>query len=211
MAPDAWFRPHLLAPAPPPFRRGPGDSPRAMVTGNGQLRHALRERSAAAARFPHAYGGLLPARPGTSGIYFEYLCKLVTLVGLVCCFLGASGAEEYFSVRAGGRGRPLGALWPIFYNRTHPALELARVVIICLASTHTTLVSSLDTGACVCLAPCGGGAERRNLFPRAPLLERRHYDYHLERCKQRRAMTAYRPPSPPSAHPGSQCVTARTR
>jgi len=27
----------------------------------------------------------------------------------------------------------------------------------------------------VCLAPCGGGAERRNLFPRAPLLERRHY------------------------------------
>ena len=55
----------------------------------------------------------------------------------------------------------------------------------------------------------GGGAERRNLFPRAPLLERRHY--HPERCKQRRAMTAYRPPSPPSAHPGSQCVTARTR
>ena len=91
-----------------------------MVTGNGQLRHALRERSAAAARFPHAYGGLLPARPGTPGIYFEYSRKLVTLVGLVCCFLGASGAEEYFFVRAGGRGRPLGAKWPIFYNRTHP-------------------------------------------------------------------------------------------
>ena len=62
---------------------------------------------------------------------------------------------------------------------------------------------------CVSRALRGGGAERRNLFPRAPLLERRHY--HPERCKQRRAMTAYRPPSPPSAHPGSQCVTARTR
>ena len=92
-----------------------------MVTGNGQLRHALRERSAAAARFPHAYGGLLPARPGTPGIYFEYSRKLVTLVGLVCCFLGAFGAAEYFFVRAGGQGRPLGALLPIFYNRTHPA------------------------------------------------------------------------------------------
>ena len=91
-----------------------------MVTGNGQLRHALRERSAAAARFPHAYGGLLPARPGTPGIYFEYSRKLVTLVGLVCCFLGAFGAAEYFFVRAGGQGRPLGALLPIFYNRTHP-------------------------------------------------------------------------------------------
>ena len=95
-----------------------------MVTGNGQLRHALRERSTAAARFPHAYGGLLPARPGTPGIYFEYSRKLVTLVGLVCCFLGASGAEEYFFVRTGGRGRPLGALWPIFYNRTHPVATL---------------------------------------------------------------------------------------
>ena len=75
-----------------------------MVTGNGQLRHALRERSAAAARFPHAYGGLLPARPGTPGIYFEYSRKLVTLVGLVCCFLGASGAADYFSVRAARPG-----------------------------------------------------------------------------------------------------------
>ena len=94
-----------------------------MVTGNGQLRHALRERSAAAARFPHAYGGLLPARPGTPGIYFEYSRKLVTLVGLVCCFLGAFGAAEYFFVRAGGQGRPLGALLPIFYNRTHPEMR----------------------------------------------------------------------------------------
>ena len=94
-----------------------------MVTGNGQLRHALRERSAAAARFPHAYGGLLPARPGTPGIYFEYSRKLVTLVGLVCCFLGAFGAAEYFCVRAGGQGRPLGALLPIFYNRTHPEVS----------------------------------------------------------------------------------------
>ena len=99
-----------------------------MVTGNGQLRHALRERSAAAARFPHAYGGLLPARPGTPGIYFEYSRKLVTLVGLVCCFLGAFGAAEYFFVRAGGQGRPLGALLPIFYNRTHP-VTVARAAL----------------------------------------------------------------------------------
>ena len=95
-----------------------------MVTGNGQLRHALRERSAAAARFPHAYGGLLPARPGTPGIYFEYSRKLVTLVGLVCCFLGASGAEEYFFVRAGGPGRPLGAEWPLKRKITRPAVFL---------------------------------------------------------------------------------------
>ena len=44
----------------------------------------------------------------------------MTCVRLVCCFLGALGAGEYFFVRAGGRGRPLGAKWPIFYNRTHP-------------------------------------------------------------------------------------------
>ena len=95
-----------------------------MVTGNGQLRHALRERSAAAARFPHAYGGLLPARPGTPGIYFEYSRKLVTLVGLVCCFLGASGAEEYFFVRAGGPGRPLGAEWPLKKEITGEHIEV---------------------------------------------------------------------------------------
>ena len=99
-----------------------------MVTGNGQLRHALRERSAGAARFPHAYGGLLPARPGTPGIYFEYSRKLVTLVGLVCCFLGASGAEEYFFVRAGGPGRPLGAEWPLKKEITRPACTYSRQV-----------------------------------------------------------------------------------
>ena len=61
----------------------------------------------------------------------------------------------------------------------------------------------------VCLAPCGGGAERRTLFPRAPLLERRHY--HPERCKQRRAMTAYRPTSHPPGNPRRQWVWARNR
>ena len=113
-----------------------------MVTGNGQLRHALRERSAVAARFPHAYGGLLPARPGTPGIYFEYSRKLVTLVGLICCFLGAFGAAEYFFVRAGGQGRPLGALWPIFYNRTHP-VAAAAAAALSPATPTTALAAAL--------------------------------------------------------------------
>ena len=114
-----------------------------MVTGNGQLRHALRERSAAAARFPHAYGGLLPARPGTSGIYFEYLCKLVTLVGLVCCFPGEFGAAEYFCVCAGGQGRPLGTKWPIFYNRTHPVAAAAAAAALSPATPTTALAAAL--------------------------------------------------------------------
>ena len=58
------------------------------------------------------------------------------------------------------------------------------------------------------LSPLQGVGGGRNLFPRAPILERRHH--HPERCKQRRAMTAYRPPSPPSARPAAN-VTARTR
>ena len=46
----------------------------------------------------------------------------------------------------------------------------------------TSGVLASDLIIIVCLAPCGGGAERRTLFPRAPLLERRHY--HPERCKR---------------------------
>ena len=95
-----------------------------MVTGNGQLRHALRERSAAAARFPHAYGGLLPARPGTPGIYFEYSRKLVPLVGLVCCFLGASGAADYFLCARAARGGPW-APYCRFFTIEHTRLKRA--------------------------------------------------------------------------------------
>jgi len=57
----------------------------------------------------------------------------VTLVGLVCCFPGASGAADDFFVRAGGQGRPLGALLPIFYNRTHPAIPHAEAAAHSLA------------------------------------------------------------------------------
>ena len=62
--------------------------------------------------------------PGTPGIYFEYSHRSMSLVRLACCFLGALGAVQYFFVRVGGPGRPLGAEWPLFEEITRPALLL---------------------------------------------------------------------------------------
>jgi len=51
-------------------------------------------------------------------------------VRLACCFLGALGAVQYFFVRVGGRGRPLGAEWPLFEEITRPVcLQLPKAVV----------------------------------------------------------------------------------
>jgi len=42
-------------------------------------------------------------------------------VGLVCRLGGVSAAREYFCTRGGGRGRPLGAEWPLKKEITRPA------------------------------------------------------------------------------------------
>ena len=47
-------------------------------------------------------------------------------VGLVCRLGGVSAAREYFCTRGGGRGRPLGAEWPLKKEITGPAPKPGR-------------------------------------------------------------------------------------
>ena len=109
--PAAWFRPHPLAPSPSRFRRGPGDSARAMVTGT---------RIGRAARFESDIGGAgsfsarvrrpAASAAGHSGlIYFDYYLLVYTRdacgasITYVMLFSGGvRGGGVFFCARRSG-------------------------------------------------------------------------------------------------------------
>ena len=114
------LQPGRAVPAGSSGRKVIGPTPEAS---RGRLFRGSRAREV---RISHACGrgpavwpsaGLLSARPGTPGIYFEYSHRSMSLVQLACCFPGALGAVHYFVVRVGGRGRPLGAEWPHLFEK----------------------------------------------------------------------------------------------
>ena len=59
--------------------------------------------------------------------------------------------------------------WEVAANPARYAVQYGKTT----RSRAAIPIHKLAVKHLVCLAPCGGGAERKNLFPRVPLLERR--------------------------------------
>ena len=67
-------------------------------------------------------------------------------VGLVCRLGGVSAAREYFCTRGGGRGRPLGAEWPLKKEITRPEVYSLPVCRRCPES-HIELANTVIDNA----------------------------------------------------------------